>query len=203
MVVLQRLRLYHAVLAALVVLAYLTGEAGIVHAWLGYGVAAVIIFRLIWATSGVPQLGLMRFYPHFQGLKLDNAMTHPAISRTLMLSIAVTVIATAATGIAMDRGRALGINVAVAVSAVQANDGKATEPRSRERRDDDRHGLLGELHETLGNLILPIVALHVLYLRLFKRPLARFMLFVPSPASPAAATPPAVRQTLPGRSRPF
>lgn len=176
-----------------------------VHAWLGYGVAAVIVFRLIWATSGVPQLGLMRFYPHFQGLKLDNAMTHPAISRTLMLSIAVTVIATAATGIAMDRGRALGINAAVAVSGAQANDGKTIELRSREHRDDDRHGLLGEVHEALGNMILPIVALHVLYLLLFKRPLARFMLFfdTPAPPSPSAATPLAGQRSPSGRSRPF
>lgn len=45
----NRIRIYHATLATLAVLAYLTGELGIIHAWLGYGVAVVIAFRLLWA----------------------------------------------------------------------------------------------------------------------------------------------------------
>jgi cytochrome b len=202
MLVLQRLRLYHAVLAALVLLAYLTGEVGIVHAWLGYGVAAVIAFRLVWATAGVPQLGLMRFYPQFQGLKLDNAITHPAISRTLMLAIATTAILTTVTGIAMDRGRALGLGGA-AVATAQADDDRRQTPRAR--RERDRNGMLGEVHEAVANMILPIVALHVLYLLLYKRPLARFMLFLdkPQPAAFPAATAPGAHSSLTPRTRPF
>ena len=44
------------------------------------GVAAIILIRLAWALTGVPQLGLMRFYPHFEGLRLSTAMTHPAMA---------------------------------------------------------------------------------------------------------------------------
>ncbi|AGK56908.1 cytochrome B561 [Hyphomicrobium denitrificans 1NES1] len=36
---------------------------GLIHAWLGYGVAAVIVLQLLWALSGERQVGLMRFYP--------------------------------------------------------------------------------------------------------------------------------------------
>ena len=34
--IIYRIRLYHATLASLSLLAYVTGELGIVHAWLGY-----------------------------------------------------------------------------------------------------------------------------------------------------------------------
>ena len=63
MIMLNRIRLYHITLALLAMLAYFTGELGLIHAWLGYGVAAVILLRLIWALSGERQVGLSRFFP--------------------------------------------------------------------------------------------------------------------------------------------
>jgi cytochrome b len=151
--ILRRIRAYHATLAILTVLAFLTGEAGLVHEWLGYGVAAVIAVRLIWATTGVRQLGLMRFYPEFKGLRLDNAATHPAVSRTLLLGIAACLIGVTATGLVLD---------------------------------DGREGPLEDLHESLGNLLMWLVGAHVAYLLLFKRPLARFMLFLDPPPADRA-----------------
>jgi len=72
MSMMHRLRVYHAFLAVLVLAAYVSVEWGLVHAWLGYGVAMVILFRLGLALTGAPQLGLMRFYPRFKGLQLGN-----------------------------------------------------------------------------------------------------------------------------------
>jgi cytochrome b len=105
----QCLRAYHALLATLVVLAFMSGEAGLVHAWVGYGVAAVIALRIMLALSGQPQLGLSRFYPQFQNQRLGIALTHPAISRTLLLAIAACTVAAVGTGVAMDNRRALGV----------------------------------------------------------------------------------------------
>jgi cytochrome b len=51
----------------------------------------------------------------------------------------------------------------------------------QEDDDDKREGWLGELHEATANLLLVFVATHVIYLLLFKRQLALFMLFRPSP----------------------
>lgn len=177
MAVIRYLRFYHSVLAVLVVVSYLSGEAGLIHAWFGYGIAFVLLLRLAAAFGGVPQLGLMRFYPHFEGLKLDNVFTHPAISRTLLAGIALCLIGATVTGIAMDRGAAIGL------SPLQFDEGpNADESESRtdetfaatENGDEQ----LGELHELLANLLMLIVAMHVTYLFLFKRPLARFMLFL-------------------------
>jgi cytochrome b len=175
MPVMQRLRLYHAALAVLVVLSYLSGEWGIVHAWLGYGVAAVILVRLGLAATGAPQLGLMRFYPHFEGLKLDNVFTHPAISRTLLAAIAVCTIGATVTGVMMDRGRAIGLAESAVIAPAYADD--EAETGARGEREDE--GAAEELHETFANFLVLLVVVHVSYLLAFKRPLARFMLFLP------------------------
>ncbi|MDP3868412.1 cytochrome b/b6 domain-containing protein [Phenylobacterium sp.] len=176
----SRLRAYHALLAVLMVAAYFSTEWGSAHAWLGYGVAAVIALRLVMALTGSRQLGLMRFYPHFQGLKVDNAFTHPAISRVLLVGIAVCLIGVTATGIAMDGGRSLGANPPVASStdpSRAAGDAHDEAEEDDEGEEGEEGGPLGEVHELFGNGLMLLVVLHVSYLFLFKRPLARFMLF--------------------------
>jgi cytochrome b len=177
----HRLRLYHAVLAVLAVAAYLTGELGLIHAWLGYAVAVVIVLRLAAALLGVRQLGLTRFYPDFEALRLDRRVTHPAISHILLLGIALSLIGTTATGIAMDRGAALGLGTPAEALPSDIEDdarGRGVRKREREHREE---GLLAEAHEALANLLLGLVGLHVLYLLLFKRPLALYMLFMATP----------------------
>lgn len=193
-----RLRLYHTLLALGVVAAYFSTEWGRIHAWLGYGVAGVILLRLVLAMTGARQLGLMRFYPQFHGLKLGNAFTHPAISRVLLVGIAVCLIGVTATGIAMDKGRALSLGAPPAMSAASpeigasagsededADEGHGREGEKGQGGDGEEDGPLGELHELFGNSLMLLVAVHVSYLFLFKRPLALFMLFAaakrPSP----------------------
>jgi cytochrome b len=187
----QRLRTYHALLATLVVLAFVSREAGLAHAWLGYGVAGVIALRLVLALTGQPQLGLSRFYPRFENLQLGTALTHPAIRRTLLLAIAVCLAAAVGTGVAMDGGRALGLastSPAVAAASVQSAPRPATfrgEEAGEEREEageaagEQEGGPMGEAHEVFANLLIALVVAHVSYLLLFKRPLARFMLFLP------------------------
>ena len=182
MSIMHRLRAYHALLVVLAIAAYATGEMGLVHAWLGYAVAVVLIGRVLWAVTGVPQLGLMRFYPQFAGLKLGNAMTHPAISRTLLLGIGMCLIGVSATGIALDRGRAVGFAAGSAVEVVIAKDStdnqvKTAMAKAKNEREESG-GPMSELHEFLANLLVGLVTLHVAYLLLFKWPLARFMLFL-------------------------
>ncbi|MET3667496.1 cytochrome b/b6 domain-containing protein [Caulobacter sp. 1776] len=183
MPVMTRLRAYHAVLAVLVLAAYFSTEWGAVHAWLGYGVAVVILVRVVMALTGAPQLGLMRFYPQIHGLKLDNAFTHPAISRVLLLGIAACLIGVTATGIAMDRGRALKpASIDTTAPAVAQGDRRG-EREGGEEDEDGEESPFGEIHELFGNGLMLLVAGHVTYLLLFKRPLARFMI-LGAPKSP-------------------
>lgn len=200
--IMNRVRLYHAFLATLAIAAYLSGEMDPVHAWLGYGVAAVIVLRLLWALGGARQVGLMRFYPNFEGLKLKGALTHPAISRVLMLGIALSLLTVTGTGIVMDQGRSIGLSPARAELAADAGPQSAA-PRASYRGEEDEGedgeegegGPLGEIHEVAANLLLLFVGMHVAYLLVFKRPLAKFMLFLPrgnrknsdAPAPPTSA----------------
>lgn len=174
--IMNRIRIYHALLAVLAVTSYLTGEMGVIHSWLGYGVAFVVTVRLLWALSGERQVGLMRFYPTFAGLQANNFLTHPAISRTLMLGIAVCLLGVTATGLALDKGKTIGLTSIAVVSPANADDDE-TADRKREGE-----GMIEESHEFFANAMLFFVGMHVSYLLLFKRPLAKFMLFIPKRA---------------------
>lgn len=181
----HNIRVYHAILALLVLLAYLTSEWGHIHAWLGYSVGLMFVIRLGLAASGLPQLGLERFYPHFTGLNLNRITTHPAISRSILFAIAISLVTVTATGMVMDAGRTFSDAASTPqpdLSAItRAEDGEHRGPHGEEveeaHREDD--GPLGEVHEFFGNLVLWLVGGHVAYLLIFKRSLARFMLFLP------------------------
>jgi cytochrome b len=170
MAVMHRIRIFHAFLAITVLAAYFSAETGLIHAWLGYGVAALIAFRLIWALSGAPLLGLERFYPSFKDLHLKGIATHPAISRLLLACIALSVIGATGTGIMMDNGRAL---QPASLSSLSFS----AESEESEESEDESGEAYEETHELLANLAMAFVVMHVLYLLAFKRPLARFMLF--------------------------
>jgi cytochrome b len=165
----HRIRIFHSFLALTVLAAYFSAEMGLVHAWLGYGVAALILLRLIWALSGAPQLGLARFYPSFKDLHLKGIMTHPAISQVLLAGIALSVIGATGTGIMMEKGRALQPSALSSLSLSGEHESAG--------REDESGEMYEEAHEYLANLAIAMVVLHVLYLLSFKRPLARFMLF--------------------------
>lgn len=173
MAVMHRIRIFHAFLAITVLAAYFSAETGLIHAWLGYGVAALIAFRLIWALSGAPQLGLERFYPSFKDLHLKGIATHPAISRLLLACIALSVIGATGTGIMMDKGRSL---QPASLSSLSFS-AESEESEEREESEDESGEAYEETHELLANLAMAFVVMHVLYLLAFKRPLARFMLF--------------------------
>lgn len=169
--IIKTLRLYHATLAIGALLAYVTGEFGFIHAWLGYGVALIIIFRLFLALNTAPQLGLSKFYPSFEGLNTSNAFTHPAISKILLFGIAISVILVTITGVMMDQGKAIGLANIDMITPALADD-------EYEGEDGEDDGLIGESHEFFANLMLLFVGMHVTYLFLFKRPLALYMLFM-------------------------
>lgn len=99
MSLMHKIRGYHAALAILTLLAYFSGDFGTIHDWLGYAVGIIIVLRLGWAVVNPRQLGLNRFYPHFEGLDWSNALSHPAISKSLILAVAVTVILATVTGL--------------------------------------------------------------------------------------------------------
>lgn len=184
---LYRLRAIHALLGVSVIAAYLTGDEEDAHILFGYAAVAITIFRLALAATGARQLGLFRFYPQFSGLKLGNLTTHPAISRTLLAGIALSLIATLATGVMMERRIGFADLSPIASAAADDDFGEREEGGDAGGERDDEDSPLSELHELTANLLIALVAVHVAYLLAFKRPLAKFMLFLSNPASGRAA----------------
>jgi cytochrome b len=188
----KQLRLWHAFLALLAIATYLSGEMEPVHMWLGYALVAMIGIRLVMALLGARPLGLQRFYPQFADLRLGTLATNPAISRTLLLGIALSLIGATATGVIMDKGEALQARPELTIAALFQSDDDENEGRDEgrdeeregrgaaggEEEDGDGEGLVSEIHELFANALLALVGLHVGYLLLFKWPLARFMLFI-------------------------
>ena len=81
-------------------LAYFTEDFGFIHDWPSYVVGVIIVACLGWAVFNPRQLELNRFYPVFDGIEeWTNAITHPAISKSLILAIAVSVILATAAGL--------------------------------------------------------------------------------------------------------
>jgi cytochrome b len=177
MSLMHKVRFYHAALAIFTVLAYLSGDFGLVHDWLGYVLAAVLAMRLLWAVFNPRQLGLNRFYPNFDGLRFDNAYHHPAVSKVFILGIALSLLGATLSGVAMDGGRAIGLaDAGIGISVI----GTAHADEGERGEHGDRHGgddFMEEIHESLSSLVILFVILHAGYLLLFKFPLARFMLF--------------------------
>ena len=171
----HKIRTYHAILAITAILAYVTGGLDLTHAYIGYTVTAIVIFRLLWATSNDQQLNLKRFIPNLKTLNPKTLATNPATSKIILLILTTSLIGTVATGIAMDKGQTLGIsNTTIVKTAYADND----EPqRTRERRRE-RNGFIKEAHETLASIFLLSTIIHIIYLLTFRRPMARFMLFL-------------------------
>lgn len=196
----KALRFYHVALAVGALIAYFAAEElGLVHAWVGYGVAALLLVRLLLGLVGKRGFEFKRWFPAFAPPRGQTGIRHPAVSRTLVLGILICVMGAAGTGIAMDRGGTL-VGQSIRLDdergerhgergeddddGERAREGRpmiASENRPEpggDEHENEEEGLLGELHETFGNLLLPLVALHVLYLLAFRFELARFMLFL-------------------------
>ena len=188
----KKFRLFHLLFAGGVALAWFTGEAlGLVHAWTGYAIAALVLLRIALGLARQRGFEFARVLPRLvTPPRGQEGIRHPAIGKAITLALLLAVSTAAATGIMMDKGGTLvgqsirandgdeehegRENAALSlVPAAHAEDGEAREG------DEDRHGLLGAVHKTVGNALLPLVVLHMAWLLLFRFELARFILFLP------------------------
>jgi len=184
----HQLRLYHAMLAVSGLVAYATGEAGIVHAWIGYALVGIILFRLAWGMLGPSQFRIGRFLPDLASLCRIRAANDPAIARVLLGGVVVSLLLVVGSGIALDQTKSLNLVAETRTVPVPRVDfhpqgarmtpGTVVQSVNMED-DDEKEGWLQELHEFSANMMVLLVGIHVSYMILFRRPLALFMLFVP------------------------
>lgn len=174
---LKQIRWYHLFLAILATAAYFTGDddSGI-HRLIGYGVAAAVTVRLLLGLSGSGPFSWRRLVPPLRAPANLPIVKHPAISRVLILLILASVAGTATTGVMMDKGNSL-MRPSLTLSETEREEGDSEREGEDEEGED---GVLSELHETFANLIIIFVGAHIVYLVIFRLPMAKFMLFWPT-----------------------
>ena len=191
-------RLLHVLFGVSVLAAYFTAEeTGVLHAWIGYLAAALIVLRVIAGLAGSAGFSFHRLIPRVSSAPRNmSGIRHPFVAQTLTLALALVVGTSAVTGVLMDRGGTF-----VGKSVRHETDGEHEGRHEREHEEDEElsaslfglapvaraddgkrgegeeEGQLAELHEVSGKIMLPLAILHVLYMLVFRLELARFMLF--------------------------
>lgn len=180
----NRFRLLHAALAVSFVVAWLTGEGeGDLHRWPGYAVLALTVVRLtlLPLVSGFPRL-----WPDWRRLSLAAA-----VSRALTLALFAVLLATAASGIAMqltasgDKPASPQASLTPAAHDEGAEDDSEHEADARGDEEDGEHegeSWLEEAHEVLAHLGLLLVGGHLAWLLAVRRDALLLMLAGRRPA---------------------
>ncbi|MCF7201660.1 2Fe-2S iron-sulfur cluster-binding protein [Pseudomonas oligotrophica] len=177
MAVFNRFRLFHWLLAGFFVAVYLTGDdAELLHVWLGYGLAGLLLARLLIALlrpRGFPRL--LPAQPRKPSLGAFGSWLTLATLASLALASLI--------GLGMvDNGDVLADLPGIGPEVFGA------------ASDIDFVGWLGdaeEVHEFFANLALTLVGLHIGYVLLFRRKLAWSMLRGPRQPAPASGPAPA------------
>lgn len=167
----NRFRLLHWLIAGFFVAAYVTGEdAGLGHIWLGYGLIAAVLIRLLCGLFKV-----RGFIPLLPQLRQWQTPSQTLVSRILVIALLIGISGASVTGVMMvDNSKSLNLAGASPLQILA--------PSAQADDDDDEHeggGTIGgsnewleEVHEVFANGSLLIVALHIGYVWMFRRRMA-------------------------------
>jgi cytochrome b len=149
-------RVFHWSLAALVVLALVIGDddegiAFTLHAYAGYAILFLLAFRIPWGLFGSPRSRFSDFVKpwwevlgHAKSLVLNfkapRTVGHNPLGGWMIVALLIIVFLTAATGLVAGDDEARGPYAGLLGGAGEA---------------------LGELHEALADLLIPLILLHL------------------------------------------
>lgn len=197
-------RLTHWTMVGAVLLNALVLEKGEgPHVWVGYGLTAVLVLRLIWGLIGPPEARFSAFPPsparalaHIRDIRAGRTAPHAShnpLGALMVYAIWATLAVIAVTGVLManDPGRnreAAGLSFPGAPMAQAASwqaGGRSFEEEGEaegegEGEGEGEEGPLGELHEAAATLLYGLIVLHlagvVFETRRTGRPIVRRML---------------------------
>ena len=189
---LQRFHVYHWLLAGFFVVAYLSGDdAGLGHAWLGYGLLLLLLFRLATVLTG--SRGFPRLRPAAGAATggWSAAIWGKGLIWSMLLAFGLLLV----TGVLMvdnaavvDAGLQRVLPAAMATSISQLLAGWPQWDAA-------------QWHEQIASLSLVLIALHIGWLLCFRLPMVRWMLGLAShgKAAPDQAAGHALPQPVPYR----
>lgn len=167
----NRFRLVHWLIASFFIAAFVTGEdAGQGHVWLGYGLIAAVLIRLLCAL-----LKIKGFVPLLPQLRQWQARSKTLLSRILVIALLIGISGASVTGLMMvDNSKNLNLTGTsplqmMAASAQADNDDDDHEGHANIAGNNER---LEEVHEVFANGTLLIAMFHIGYVWMFRRRMA-------------------------------
>jgi cytochrome b len=158
------IRVVHWLLAAAVIVDWFTDEPLWMHTWLGYLAAALVVLRVVWGFVGPENARFVSFvrgpvvvFDYLAGLirfSSKRYLGHSPAGGAMIVALLIMIAATAGTGmanLAADRGEG---PLAGVISKVERP------PRVPGQRRPPL--LMKQIHETVANVTLALVVLHVL-----------------------------------------
>lgn len=168
----------HWVLVALFTVAFLSGEgdgAAALHRWAGYGIGGVLVLRVLWGVIGTrharfydfmysPATGLAYLADLARG-RARRYLGHSPAGAFMVFALLILLAATVTTGIMVDSGpgdvSSVSQHVSLTVPAYADEEGSSPANGLRSG-EQEAESTLGELHETLANLTLGLILIHIL-----------------------------------------
>jgi cytochrome b len=157
-------RIFHWSLAGAVFIAWATDKPLWLHNWLGYAAAILVVLRVIWGFIGTEHARFISFVRgprsvvnYLAGLIRFSApryVGHSPAGGAMIVALLIMIAATTATGIvelAAERGQGPLAGVIAKVERPPRVPGQRRPPL-----------LIKQVHETLANITLILVALHIL-----------------------------------------
>lgn len=150
--------------------AVFTEEGSGPHIWVGYGLAAILALRLLWGLVGPAEARFTAFWPtpskaiaHLREIregKVTHHRSHNPLGALMVYAIWGCLLTIIATGIAM-----AGPPPWDGETEAANQGGTTVSTQSREDEGDEEHeeeeGALGEVHETVSNLLYLLIMLHL------------------------------------------
>ena len=171
-------RWVHWVLVALFTIAFVSGEgdgAAALHRWAGYGIGGVLVLRVLWGFIGTrharftdflysPATGFIYLADLVRG-RARRYLGHSPAGAIMVFVLLILLAATVVTGIMVDSGPGdvPSVNQHVSLTVPTYADEKgSSHANSLGSGEQEAESTLGELHETLANLTLVLVLIHIL-----------------------------------------
>jgi cytochrome b len=157
-------RAVHWLLAAVVIIDWFTDEPLWMHTWLGYLALALVVLRMVWGFVGPEHARFVSFvrgpqlvFDYLAGLVRFSSkryLGHSPAGGAMIVALLIMIAATAGTGmanLAADRGEGPLAGVIAKVERPPRVPGQRRPPL-----------LMKQVHETVANITIALVVLHVL-----------------------------------------
>lgn len=165
-------RIGHWTLVLLFAVAYISEDDFLtVHSWAGYGIACVVVTRILWGFIGPrharfsdfvrPPRAVLRYLAALITFRARRHLGHSPAGGAMALALLAALLTTTVTGmwtyaVRFERGPLVGY-----VAALPAQPPPDLATAKQARKQDKRGAFIKEVHETSANITLALIFLHL------------------------------------------